>query len=120
MDIVVNRTGFDIKLGEVLQPTIYRLSAYNYAIVRNDTPENLINHYVDVYVEDNYIMETQADSINLFELISPMQQIPITVKFVAKRKTDTMTIYAEPYEFIDRNMVVRWTLLCDNDSIIQE
>jgi hypothetical protein len=120
MDIVVNRTGFDIKLSEVEQPIIYRLTAYNYAIVRQDTEDNLPNHYVDVYVEGNYIMETQASSIYLKNLIAPLRKNPVEVKFVAKRKVGTTVLYAEPYIFLDRNMVVRWDLLCDNTSIIQE
>ena len=120
MNIVVNRTGFDIKLSEVQQPIVYRLSAYNYRIIRQDSEENLPMHYVDVYVDGIFIMETQDESIYLKELITPMNKIPIEIKFVAKRVTSTATIYAEPLIFNDRNMVVRWTLLCNNDSIIQE
>jgi hypothetical protein len=120
MDIVVNRTGFDVKLSPVLQPIIYRLSAYNYKIIRQDTEENLPNHYVDVYVDGNYIMETQQESINLKNLVAPLNRNPIEIKFVSKRIVTSTTLYAEPYLFYDRNMVVRHDLLCDNTSIIQE
>lgn len=120
MSIVVNRTGFDIKLSEVQQPLISRVGAYHYRIVRQDLPENLPMHYVEVYVDGNYLFDTQNETVNLKSLIAPMNKVPIEIKFIAKRITDTATIYAEPYYFLDRNMVVRWTLLCNNDSIIQE
>lgn len=120
MSIVVNRTGFDIKLSEIAQPEVYRLGAFRYSLKRIGPEEELNDYYIDVYISGYLIMRTQENEIDLKTIIYPIFNKQIEIKFIQVKVVGDMEMSSEPLFFIDRNMVVRWSLLCNNNSIIQK
>lgn len=61
----ISTSGVTIKVSEVLPPIVYRVASHVYKIVRQDEEYNLDNHYVEVFVNGNYIKDTQNEVIDL-------------------------------------------------------
>lgn len=93
----VNYGSLDMKLSPVPPASIHRLRNFVFKIVYNDEQYNLPNHYVDIYINDQFYTTTQEETIDLipFQDIITAESPFIKVTVKTKRIVNGFNYYSD-------------------------
>jgi len=115
--------GMDVKISDVLHPTINKIQNLLYNITRNDREENLPYHYVEVYVRDIFFTTVQDESLNLDEFgeyIPGDDTNPLKISLKAFRLLGSYKKYSKTEVVIyDYNKNCGYTQFCSADNVVR-
>lgn len=116
MKIALN--GLEIYITDVEFPIIHKEQNLIYRIERVDIPENLINHYVEIYIEDSYYRTVQDEVFDLLEFadVIPLDDTqPLKVELKPYRYLNGYKVYAE-----GQMLLYVYNKACGEDQLCSE